>query len=132
MRDPPRGATLEAASVFGGAVNEGGAVHTVIARSHLSRDPDLLESDLARAGAEDAQITGYTVALTFGGDSRERATETARRLLDRIGATGIKIQRPKTGPPRESNEVSTAGNRRADEETANLMAKLEMDVFGHP
>ena len=115
-------------------------MHTVIARfHHLDRDLDDLESDLVRAGAEDAQITGYTVALTFGAESRERAGDAARRVLDRIGATGIRIHRPKQGPPRHQtsrNAVDPELTRRDDsqssEAASNLMAKLEMDVFGHP
>jgi hypothetical protein len=110
-------------------------VHTVIARfHHLSRDLDRLESELVKAGAEDAQITGYTVALTFGGGSRERAADAARRVLDRVAATDIKIHRPKGARP--DKEPVAESTRRDDREpageVANLMAKLEMDVFGHP
>jgi hypothetical protein len=119
--------------------NEGAAVHTVIARfHHLDRDLDDLESDLVHAGAEDARITGYTVALTFGSDSRERASEAARRVLDRIGATGIRIHRPAQGPPPRPEApaamVDPELTRRDDSQSsdANLMARLEMDVFGHP
>jgi hypothetical protein len=137
-----RRATFEAASASGGAAKEGAAVHTVIARfHHLNRNLDELEADLVGAGARDAQITGYTVALTFGGDSREQAGEVARGVLDRIGATGIRIHRPKQGsrqgqaPPARSG-VDPELTRRDDsgpaENAANLMAKLEMDVFGSP
>jgi hypothetical protein len=112
-------------------------VPTVIARfHHLSRDLDQLESNLVGAGAEDAHITGYTVALTFPAGSQERAAEAARRVLDRIGATRIKITKhraPEHEPPAEGTD---AGSGRPDSEsaeaTANLMAKLQMDVFGHP
>ncbi len=110
-------------------------MHTVIARfHHLSRDLDLLESDLVRAGADDAQITGYTVALTFTDSAEESAVEAARRALDRIGATGIKIGGHKLNFPRKvlAAEPTSRQNREAAEETANLMAKIEMDVFGHP
>jgi hypothetical protein len=134
-------ATLEAATVFGGAPNEGGAVHTVIARfHHVNRDLDALEADLVRAGAEDAQITGYTVALTFGADSRESAPDAACRVLDRIGATGIRIDHPKPDPaPRPEapeamvdSELTRRDDSQSSEASSNLMARLEMDVFGHP
>jgi len=67
-------------------------VDTVVARfHHLGRDLDELEDALVAAGARDARITGYTVVLTFDSDSHDEATEWARRALDRIGATKIKI-----------------------------------------
>jgi len=108
-------------------------VHTVIARfHHLSRDPDDLEAELVRSGAVDARITGYTVALTFGPGSEEPIAKAARRVLDRIGATGIKIHRPKRQRPQVDAEVSSRDEMVAAEGVANLMAKIEMDVFGHP
>ena len=115
-------------------------MHTVIARfHHLNRDLDDLESDLVRAGAEDAQITSYTVALTFDAGSGEPAGDAARRVLDRIGATGIRIHLPRpTFRPRHDapRDVVDAELTRRDDSTApeasSLMAKLEMDVFGHP
>ncbi len=52
----------------------------------------------------------------------------ARHLLDRMG---IRIHRAKTeplrareAPPRDDSEPSETG--------ADLMARIEMDVFGHP
>ena len=67
-------------------------MNTVVARfHHLSRDLDELESALASAGAQHARITGYTVVLNFDSDSHEQAAEEARKALDRIGATRIKI-----------------------------------------
>lgn len=67
-------------------------MHTVVARfHHLSRDLGEIEDDLVARGADDARITGFTVALTLDADSHEDAAEDARRLLDRIGATRIKI-----------------------------------------
>ena len=116
-------------------------MHTVIARfHHLNRDLGDLESDLVQAGAEDAHITGYTVALTFDAESRERASEAARRVLDRVGATGIRIHRPKKGPPprhvpervQVDPELTRRDDSQSSEARSNLMAKLEMDVFGHP
>ena len=106
-------------------------MQTVVARfHHRSRDLDRLEADLVAAGAENAHITGYTVALTFGAEPEDEVRSTARRILDGIGATRIKI--PKHQPkPAETNE-----ERRRDRESAtteaNLMSKFEMDVFGHP
>jgi len=67
-------------------------VETVVARFHHPiRDLDELEVLLGRAGARDPHITGYTVVLTFDSDSHEDAVETAREVLDRVGATRIKI-----------------------------------------
>jgi hypothetical protein len=116
-------------------------VHTVIARfHHLNRDLGDLESDLVQAGAKDAHITGLTVALTFGGESQEEASDAARRVLDRVGATGIRIHRPRHGsPPRHvpervpaDPELTRRDDTQSSEASSNLMAKLEMDVFGHP
>jgi hypothetical protein len=100
-------------------------VNSVVARfHHVSRDLDQIESDLLRAGAKDAQITGYTVVLTVSADSERSAAEMARQTLDQVGATDIKIRyaRPSRGPR----------DAEADAETASLMAKIEMGVFGHP
>ena len=67
-------------------------MHTVVARfHHVSREPAEIENDLVTRGADDAHITGYTVAMTFDTESREEAATVARRLLDGIGATRIKI-----------------------------------------
>ena len=114
-------------------------MHTVIARfHHHSRDLDLLESDLVRAGADDAQITGYTVALTFTAGAEESAVEAARRALDRIGATGIKIRGHKLNPSAKAlaaeltSQNGGPAEAAANEAAANLMAKIEMGVFGHP
>jgi hypothetical protein len=67
-------------------------VHTVVARfHHVSREPAEIENDLVTRGADDARITGYTVAMTLDAESREEAATVARQLLDGIGATRIKI-----------------------------------------
>jgi hypothetical protein len=67
-------------------------VHTVVARfHHLSRDLAELEEDLVAGGADGARITAYTVALTLDTDTREEAGEVAKRILDGIGATRIKV-----------------------------------------
>ena len=119
-------------------------MNTVIARfHHHGRDLDDLESALVRAGADDAQITGYTVALTFRDGSEESAVASTHRLLDQIGATHIKIRRRKLsrattavdrGLEGELREVEPPSRDEPDSEQAiaNLMAKLEMGVFGHP
>jgi hypothetical protein len=67
-------------------------VHTVVARfHHMSRELAEIENALVTLGADNARITGYTVAITIDAGSHEEATEAARRLLDRIGATKTKI-----------------------------------------
>ena len=70
----------------------GHRMHTVVARFHHSdRDLATIESGLVAAGAQDAHITGYTIAITIASDSHADASETTRHLLDKIGATHIKI-----------------------------------------
>ena len=106
-------------------------MQTIVARfHHRGRDLDRLESDLVASGAESAQITGYTVALTFGAEPEEKARGAARRILDGIGATRIKI------PKHQPKPAATNEERRRDSESgreeASLMSRLEMDVFGHP
>ena len=67
-------------------------MQTVIARfHHLKRDLDELETDIVGNGANDAAITGYIVALTLDEASHPDASEAAKKLLDGIGATRIKI-----------------------------------------
>ena len=116
-------------------------MNTVIARfHHHSRDLDDLESALVRAGADDAQITSYTVALTFRDGSEKSAVDSAHRVLDQSGATRIKIRRRRLSPAQNASDQRPAWERfdgeppnRDDEAAvANLMAKLEMGVFGHP
>lgn len=79
-------------------------METVVARfHHVSRNPDKMESELVECGAEEAAITGYTVALTFDARSHKDAAEAAKRILDKFGATGIKIT--KHGAKRQKLEV---------------------------
>ena len=67
-------------------------METIVARfHHPARDLDELETALSEAGARDPRITGYTVVLTFDSDSHEHAVKAARKTLDRIGATRIKV-----------------------------------------
>ncbi|MBV8258784.1 MAG: hypothetical protein JO073_13300 [Actinobacteria bacterium] len=67
-------------------------MQTVVARfHHLSRDLEEIEDELRANGAPDAQITGYVVAMTFDTDSHKKAAADARRALDGMGATRIKI-----------------------------------------
>jgi hypothetical protein len=67
-------------------------VETVVARfHHPTRDLDELEELLGDAGAKAPRITGYTVVLTFDSDSHEQAIQAARKALDRVGATRIKV-----------------------------------------
>lgn len=67
-------------------------MQTVVARfHHESRDLAKLEEELQALGAEDAHITGYVVAMTFDAESHADAAKAARRALDRIGATRLKI-----------------------------------------
>jgi hypothetical protein len=73
-------------------LHEDHRIHTVVARFH-HRDRDLgeIERELVEAGAQDACVTGYTIAVTIASDSHADASETTRHLLDKIGATHIKI-----------------------------------------
>ena len=67
-------------------------METVVARfHHPARDLDELEELLGEAGASEPRITGYTVVLTFDTDSHDQAIEAARKALDRVGATRIKV-----------------------------------------
>jgi hypothetical protein len=67
-------------------------MQTVIARfHHVNRDLDELETEIVGHGANEAVITGYIVALTLDEASHHDASETAKKLLDGIGATRIKI-----------------------------------------
>ena len=67
-------------------------MYTVVARfHHSSRRLDEIENDLRETGADDALVTGFTVALTIDAGSHKEATTAARRMLDGIGATRIKI-----------------------------------------
>ena len=67
-------------------------MQTVVARfHHVSRDLASLERDLVIRGADDATITGYIVALTLDEPSHHDASKAAKRILDGIGATRIKI-----------------------------------------
>lgn len=67
-------------------------MHTVVARfHHFSRDLEEIEDKLRASGAPDAHITGYLVAMTFDGESHKEAAHSARRALDGIGATRIKV-----------------------------------------
>jgi hypothetical protein len=86
----------------------GGNVQTVVARfHHTSRDLDEIERDMRTSGADDAVITGYTVAITFDADSHKEATKKARRALDAIGATRIKITKQSAKhTPREDEPVA--------------------------
>jgi hypothetical protein len=72
-------------------------LYTVVARfHHASRDLDEIERELKASGADEAAITRFTVVMTFEGQADKDAAKTARRVLDRIGATRIKIT--KRGP----------------------------------
>jgi hypothetical protein len=67
-------------------------VQTVVARfHHVSRDLDELESEMLAHGAQEAQITGYVVAMTFDAESHAQAAKKAKRVLDGIGATRLKV-----------------------------------------
>jgi hypothetical protein len=68
-------------------------MQTVVARfHHLSRDLEEIEDMLGASGAPDAHITGYLVAMTFDdAESHKEAAHAARRALDGIGATRIKV-----------------------------------------
>ena len=71
---------------------------TVVARfHHPSRDLAEIEQNLLAAGAEDALITSFTVVLTVEAASRDTADKLARQLLDKTGASKVKIlkHRPK-------------------------------------
>ena len=124
-----------------GATSKGAAVNTVVVRfHHPSRDIGQIESDLVRAGARDARVTGYTVALDFGEASKESAVEAARHALDQIGATRIKVRYPKRSRPQQRLDAAGPAiaesegptDTRSEAELANLMARIEMGVFGHP
>ena len=74
-------------------------MHTVVARfHHLGRDLAALEADLVARGARDAQITGYTVAVTIDAETHKEAVDATRRILDRVGATRIKITKHGSRP----------------------------------
>jgi len=78
-------------------------MHTVIARfHHVTRDPAKIEDTLRANGAPDAHVTGYVVAMTFETDSHKEAAEAARRVLDRSGATRIKVVKRESGPAASS------------------------------
>jgi hypothetical protein len=67
-------------------------MQTVVARfHHVSRDLSEIEAELRAHGAPDAHITGYVVAMTFDTESHKEAAADARRALDGIGATRIKV-----------------------------------------
>ena len=67
-------------------------MYTVVVRfHHPNRDLDEIEDDLKGAGAEDAVVTGYTVGMSLDAGSHKDAAKTARRILDGVGATRIKI-----------------------------------------
>lgn len=67
-------------------------MQTVVARfHHLSRDLEEIEAELRANGAPDTHITGYVVAMTFDSESHKEAADAARRALDSIGATRIKV-----------------------------------------
>jgi hypothetical protein len=144
MRDYAGTATLHSTFVSLGVVSEGASVNTVIAHfHHSSRDLVHLECALVQAGAADAFITGYTVALTFPDGSEASAVEAAHRALDQIGATKIKLRRRRVGSARKASDSGPAEkgpdlepapreDHPAQEATADFMAKVEMGVFGHP
>ena len=80
-------------------------MYTVVARFHHgSRDLDEIERKLEAAGARDATITRYTVVLTFEDGSSKDAAKRARQILDRVGATRIKITKrgPSLPPPTQA------------------------------
>jgi len=67
-------------------------MQTVVARfHHLSRDLEEIEDKLRASGVPDTHITGYVVAMTFDSESHKEAAHAARRALDGIGATRIKV-----------------------------------------
>jgi hypothetical protein len=76
-------------------------MQTVVARfHHLTRDLEEIEDELHANGAPAAHITGFLVAMTFETGSHRDAAKEARRALDRIGATRIKvIKRESARPP---------------------------------
>ena len=72
-------------------------MQTVVARfNHPSRNLSEIEADLIAHGAADAAITGYIVAMTFDTKSHKDATKAAKRALDGVGATRLKVT--KHGP----------------------------------
>ena len=69
-------------------------MYTVVARfHHSSRDLDEIGRKLEASGVNDAVITRFTVVMSFEYGSTTNAEKTARQVLDRIGATRIKITR---------------------------------------
>jgi hypothetical protein len=73
-------------------------MQTVVARfHHWTRDLKEIEDELRTNGAPDAHITGYVVVMTFETDSHKEAAERARRILDRSGATRIKVIKRESG-----------------------------------
>lgn len=76
-------------------------MHTVVARfHHLSRDLGEIEEELVEHGADAAQITGYTVAITLDTESHREAADEAKRILDSVGATRVKITKHRVKPPK--------------------------------
>jgi hypothetical protein len=119
-------------------------MNTVVARfHHPGRNLDQLESALLQAGVDDAHITGYTIAMTFRTGTEESSIDRAHRLLGQIGATHIKIRRRRLDPAKNGSDSGSRSNPSHPEWTsqedgasaaamANFMAKVHMDVFGHP
>jgi hypothetical protein len=80
-------------------------LYTVVARFHHgSRDLDEIERKLEAAGATSAAITRFTVVMTFDEEESRDATKRARKILDRVGATRIKITKrgPSLPPPTQA------------------------------
>ena len=78
----------------------GGTIHTVVARfHHPNRELATVEEDLVAHGADDARITGYIVAMTLDAESHLEAVHTAKRILDNIGASRIKITKHRAKRP---------------------------------
>jgi len=70
----------------------GGTLYTVVVRfHHQSRDLEEIEDELRAAGADDALVTAFSVALALDAGSQKEAAKAARRILDSFGATRIKI-----------------------------------------
>jgi hypothetical protein len=81
-------------------------VHTVVARfHHPSRDLAEVEAELVARGAHDAAITGYTVTMTLDAELHREAAKAAKRILDGIGATRIKVT--KHGAKHATDEAPT-------------------------
>jgi hypothetical protein len=67
-------------------------METVIARIHHPlRSLDEVERAIVAAGAADARVTGFTVALMFDVDTHGEAEKQARKVLHRAGAEHIKV-----------------------------------------